>query len=135
MIAFTPGNRRIVVYGHSKSQFPTPDALIDYINQGVVKNRNRYRYTQTKNADVIVLSLGGRAFGHFEIMEKIAPEDEDRDAYAPARCVYIVARRASYSSPVALLRLSIRVNTFGVRISEAQFDGIKLGAGHIQEFA
>jgi hypothetical protein len=72
---------RIIVYGQgdrSPLGFPTPDDLIQYIETEIsTRNRGRYHYTQGKDADVIVLSRGGYAFGHFEILEKLPPDDLD----------------------------------------------------------
>ncbi len=126
---------KIIVYGHRKSEFPNPDSLTDFITTGIVKNRCRYHYTQHKHANVIILSLGGVAFGHFETSDETTPDDQDRAEYPPVRKVYIVAKRATYSTSVELLPLDIRVHRFGTYISAAQFDQIKLKAGHIQVFA
>ena len=60
-----PSEPRIIIY--NKSEFPTPESLKDFIEEGVVKNRSRYHYTDNKNPNIIVLSLDGLAFGHFEI--------------------------------------------------------------------
>ena len=127
--------KKIIVYGHNKSEFPNPDVLTDYITAGVIKNRRRYRYTQCKHANIIILSLGGVAFGHFEISDETTPDDQDRSEYHPAKYVYIVGKRATYSTPVQLMPLEIRVHQFGTPISVTQFDQIRMQAGHIQEFS
>jgi hypothetical protein len=124
---------RIIVYGHNKSELANSAALIHYIEEGVLKNRHRYRYTQHRKADIIVLSLDGFACGHFEISDKTGPDNQDRAEYPRAKCVYIVSKHASYSTPVKLQPLEIRVHRFGVPISVAQFDQIKLRAGHVHE--
>jgi hypothetical protein len=129
-----PSNSRIIVYGHSISEFPTPESLTDFIEQGVVKNRSRYRYTDNKNADKIILSREGLAFGHFEILKKEKPDERDRVEYPPVRCSYIVGVRASYAAPVRLFPLGIRVSTFGRSISMSEFQQIKEQAGQIREF-
>src|SRR5271157_4737069 len=130
----TPNGQRIIVYGHPTSEFLTPSALIRNIENGIVENRCRYRYTQSNNARIIVLSRDGFAFGHFEILDETKPDDRDRAEYRPVKCVYIVGRRARYQNPVSLSSLGIRVNPYGLRISETKFDQIKMYAGHIQEF-
>jgi hypothetical protein len=133
-----PSERQILVYGHGDKSdlgFPNPNAMIDYIATTVVKrNRNRYRYTQSKNADIIVLSREGLVFGHFEILDKTTPDANDLSEYPPVRCVYIVGKRASYQNPVRLWPLGIRVQSYGTAISEAEFAAIKNLAGDVREF-
>lgn len=126
---------KIIVYGHNKSEFPDSDALIDYITTGIIKNRCRYRYTQRKHANIIILSLGGVAFEQFEISDETTPDDQDRDEYPPVKKVYIVGKRASYFIPVELMPLEIRVHRFGTPISATQLNQIRMKAGHIQEFS
>ena len=126
---------RIIVYGHNRSEFPTPASLTDFIAKGVIENRCRYRYTQSKNADIIVLSRHGFAFGHFEITNKEKPNALDREQYSPVKWVYIVGARAIYPKPVRLFTIfGKQVNSFGLAISEAEFDQIQMRAGHIQTF-
>ena len=91
----TPSAPRIIVYGHNMSEFPTPESLKDFIEEGVVKNSSRYRYTDNKNANTIVLSLEGLALGHFEILAKENPDERDLLEYPPVKCTYIVGARAS----------------------------------------
>jgi hypothetical protein len=133
-----PHEPRIIVYGHGDKSplgFPNPDALIDFIENGVVKNRNRYHYTQNKNADIIVLSRDGLAFGHFEIINKEQPDAQDSREYPPVKCVYVVGARASYTKPVQLFPiLKKQVTSFGLPISAVDFDRIKMQAGQIREF-
>jgi hypothetical protein len=50
---------------------------------GVGEGRRPIRYTQNKDADIIVLSLDGKAYGYFEIDAKEKPTDEDRADYPP----------------------------------------------------
>ena len=67
-----PRELHIIVYGHggkSPRGFSTHDELIRYINDDIANmNQWRYRYTQNKEADIIVLSQDGLAFGHFSIL-------------------------------------------------------------------
>jgi hypothetical protein len=129
-----PNEPRIIVYGHRKSEFSNPSALTHYITSGIVQNRRRYRYTQRKRADIIILSLEGVALGHFEVSDRTTPDDQDLSEYPSARCVYIVGARAVYCTPVRLISLGIKVNQFGTPILVAQFDRIKQEADRIQEF-
>lgn len=82
-------SRRIVIYRHgdrSASGFETPESLCRYLEGGIFSEEGgRYRYTQMKMADVIVLARGGSAFGHFEIDEAVAPTLADRQEYPPVK--------------------------------------------------
>jgi hypothetical protein len=69
--------RQIIVYGHgdkSESGFKTPRALAAYLEGGIFEEEDgRYRYSQTKAADVIVVARDGFAFGHLETDESVKP--------------------------------------------------------------
>ena len=87
--------RKILVYGHgdkSESGFPEPEDLEGYIEGGVFVHQNgRYRYSQSKRADIIVLSQDDLAFGHFEVESMEPPSKADKEAYPPVKQVYLVA--------------------------------------------
>jgi hypothetical protein len=95
----------------------------------LTKYHGRFRYTDDKEADVIVLSRDGWAHGHFEIDHTEKPKAEDLKAYPGASCVYIVRSRVLYPEPVQLADLGITGIQFGKLISEQQFDEIKKAAG------
>jgi hypothetical protein len=130
--------RKIVVYGHgdkSASGFATPESFVKYLEHGIFDDEDgRYRYTQTKSADVIVLAREGLAFGHFETDEAIAPTAEDREAYPPVKKVYLVRKSIRYDNPVSLLSLGISNYQFGRQIDEYQFAEILKLAGSTHEF-
>ncbi len=131
----TSPETKIIIYGQGDRRpilgFPNSDALVSYIREC----NHRYRYTQNKNADIIVLSLDGKAYGHFEIDAKEKPTDEDRADYPPVRCVCIIRKSVLYVEPVQLSSLDIHVHQFGLKISSEQFDKINRQAGGLQEFA
>ena len=95
----------------------------------------RYRYTQTKAADVIIVAREGLAFGHLETDEAVAPSEADREEYPPVKKVYLVRKSVRYGTPVRLAPLGISNYQFGKRIDEAQFTEIlKLGGGNKEFF-
>jgi hypothetical protein len=104
-------SRRIIVYGHgdmSTMGFPTPEALVQYLEGGIFQEKDgRYRYSQTKPADVVVLARDGKAYGHFEIDDAVAPSAADRKAYPPVKKVYLVRKSVRYANAVALAPLGI----------------------------
>ena len=61
----------ILVYGHgdkSENGFPTDSHMAEYIGGGIFSDESgRYRYSQRKRADIIVLSRDVMAHGHFEV--------------------------------------------------------------------
>lgn len=130
--------RKILVYGHgdkSASGFETPEALVQYLEGGIFRDENgRYRYSQTKSADIIVLARDGLAFGHFETDEAVPPTRADREAYPPVKKVYLVRKSVRYDDPVRLSALDISNYQFGRYIDEHQFAEILKLAGGIHEF-
>lgn len=59
-----------------------PGDLTQYLKGEIfVKKNGRYRYTQGKNADVIVLSRDGLAYGRVDVEAKVKPNQADRKAY------------------------------------------------------
>jgi len=121
--------RRIVVYGNgdkTRLGFPTAQDFRQWIKEDVfAKFGGRYHYTQGKDADVIVLSRDGLAHGHFEIEDKVMPDEKDRQVYPRVKFTYIVRSSVLYEKPVHLAALRIRVCSFGRPIDEVQFARIK----------
>lgn len=130
--------REILVYGHgdkSASGFETPQDVVDYLEGGIFRDEDgRYRYSQTKSADVIIVARDGSAFGHLETDEAVAPTAADREAYPPVRKVYLVRKSVRYGEPVRLSPLSISKYRFGRYIDENQFAEILKLGGDNQEF-
>jgi hypothetical protein len=108
-----------------------PGDLTQYLMGDIfTKEKCRYRYTQGKNAHVIVLSRDGVAFGHFDIEDKVKPNAADRAAYPSVRFVYIVNTSYLYKQPVVLSQLSITVRQYGHKLSENEFQELlKLADG------
>ena len=74
--------RKIIVYGHGGDKrpgfgFPTEADFQQWIKEDISsKYQNRYHYTLGMDADVIVLSREGKAYGHFETDGKVDPNPE-----------------------------------------------------------
>ncbi|HET6425379.1 MAG TPA: hypothetical protein VFG20_16950 [Planctomycetaceae bacterium] len=123
----------ILVYGHgdkSESGFGDVRSLEDYVKRGVFREeQRRYRYSQTKRADIVVLSRDGLAFGHFEIDSMEAPTASDREAYPPVKQVYLVRESVWYREPVRLSDIGIVGYQFGKQITEVEFHRIRELAG------
>ncbi len=130
--------RKILVYGHgdkSASGFETPEALVEYLAGGIFRDEDgRYRYSQSKVADVILLARDGSAFGHVETDEAVPPTREDREAYPPVRKVYLVRKSVLYAEPVRLAPLGVSKYQFGKYIDESQFAEVLKLAGETRSF-
>jgi hypothetical protein len=78
----------ILVYGHgdkTENGFPTAAHMEDYIGGGIFRDESgRYRYSQRKRADIIVLSRDGIAHGHFVVGEMVEPTAEDIEYFPPS---------------------------------------------------
>jgi hypothetical protein len=112
--------------------FAEPDELRAYIESGVFEGGvGRFDYSQRLNADVIVLSLNGMAYGHFDVAGKEKPSEEMLRMSPTTRAVYIVKKPATlYRIPVAILPLGISRIRFGKSLSEEQFQQIQRLAGN-----
>src|SRR5437762_1261380 len=130
--------RSIWIYGNpdkSELGFPLPGDLTQYIKNDVFSKENgRYRYTQGKNADVIVLSRDGLAFGHFDVEDKVKPNDADRKSYPHIKFVYLVRKSTLYNSPVPLSKLAITKIHYGRKVTEAEFQRLQELAGGTCEY-
>jgi hypothetical protein len=130
--------RVILIFGHgdtSKRGFPHPESLEEYIGGGIFRQENgRYRYSQKRGAEVIVLSRDGLAYGHFEIESSERPLELDRRAYPRAKHVYLVGKSVRYARPVRVSDLDISRYQFGKQISEEKFAEILELAGPVEEF-
>src|SRR5271165_5252886 len=131
-------NRSIWIYGNpdkSELGFPMPGDLTQYIRTDIfAKENGRYRYTQGKNADVIILSRDGLAYGHFDVEAKVKPNDTDRKAYPRVKFVYLVRTSTLYNNPVPLSSLAIIKIHYGRRITEAEFEELQKMAGGSKEY-
>ena len=130
--------RKIVVYGHGDKRpglgFPTETDIEQWIKEDIfTKFQGRYHYTLGMDADVIVISREGLAYGHFEIEDKVKPNQKDFEDYPELKFVYIVRLSVLYGKPVRLFDLGIKDIRFGRTITEAQFDEIKKSAGEMQD--
>jgi serine/threonine protein kinase len=130
--------RKIIVYGQgdkTEKGFPTATHLEQYIKEDIFhKYQGRFQYTQSKEADDIVLARDGLAHGRFEVEDRVSPNDKDREEYPPVKSVYIIRRSALYERPVKLSDLGIRNYQFGKRISEEDLAKIEKRAGNIEYF-
>ena len=119
----TPQDRKIVVFGHDADDpdCKTPEAFRDYIANIFRDNQGRYRYTKGKGANIIVLSLGGMAYGHFTIKHEEPPNNADLTAFDKVTHVHIVASATLYDQPVRLWDLGIKAIHIGPQITEEKF--------------
>ncbi len=132
-------DRKILVYGNSdkskKGGFPTAEDFDHYIRKGVYLDEDgRYRYTQQKEADVVVLSRDGLLHGHFEINGKEPPIERDRTEYPTLKAAYLVRASSLYGNRVLLAAMGITGIQFGKYISEDKFQEILAAAGDILRF-
>jgi hypothetical protein len=128
--------RRILVYGlGDKDSFTTEEAVKEYIAEDIFSEeyKSRFRYTQQKEADIIVLSWKGKAYGHLDVQERAEPTPEDREQYPRVKQVYIIRESVGYCNPVRLSDLGITHIQFGLSITEEQFSKIESSAGIVHK--
>lgn len=120
----------------SKQGFQSPQDLTTYLRGGIFKSeRGRFRYTQARNAGIIVLSREGKAFGHLLIKDRVRPDDRDREEYEKVKWVYRATASIAYERPVPLLeKLGIRVGQYGTSLTHVQFGQILADANRCDTF-
>ncbi len=126
-------DEKIIIYGLSKDIFQCPEELKSYLSTDLLcENLGRFRFTQNKNADIIILSREGLAYGHMVVIDKVTPSEEDLKEFHQAKCTYIIGSTVVYGKPVRLYSdLGIQVGAFGKAINQEQFDEIINKAGRI----
>lgn len=134
----TMAEREIWIFGNpdkTKLGFHMPGDLTQYLSGDVFRiEGRRYRYTLARNADIVVMSRHGLAYGHLEIQKRVKPSDADRKAYPKVKWVYLVRKSSLYEKPVPLTNLSISVRQFGKKISEEQFRDLRRLAGAVTDY-
>lgn len=118
----------ILVYGHgdkSPKGFQTELEIEQYLGGGIFRDEDgRYRYSQKKRADIIVLSRDGFAFGHFVIDSMVLPSEEDKKAYPPVKKVYLISKSVRYKQKVHMLSVGITGYQFGKHVTDQKFKEI-----------
>lgn len=121
---------KIVVYGNSDKDeitgFSSEEKFIIYIRENIFKDYNgRYQYSQSRDADIIILSREGKAYGYFEISGTENPTIEDTTIAKNPRKVYLVSKSTLFNNPVRLNDIGIAGYQFGKSVTEEQFEKIK----------
>lgn len=102
-----------------------PGDLTNYLQGDVFTEEfGRYRQTLIRDADIIVLSREGLAYGHLDIDRRVVPNNDDRKAYPKVKQAYLVRTATLYAEPVRLSDLSITGLSYGHRLTEEQFDSL-----------
>lgn len=130
--------RNIWVFGNpdkTEYGFPMPGDLTKYLQGDVFTiEHGRYRQTLIRDADIIVLSRDGLAYGHLEIDDRVVPNDVDRNAYPKVKQAYLVRSSTLYAKPIRLSDHSITGLSYGRQLSEDEFESLLKSAGGIREF-
>lgn len=125
--------KKIVIYGNKDKSglgFPTVEKLLRYMREGVFsKEAGRYRFTQNKDAHVIVMCRDAMLYGHFDIVGRVKPISRDFEAWPKVKSVYLVSASTVYSQPVPLTKVADPKIRFGKFISEATFQKLISLAG------
>lgn len=125
--------RKILVYGHgdkSKEGFASEEDIKAYIGGDIfLHNHGRYRYSQNKDANIIILTRDGYAYGHFVIYSINEPTEKDKAEYSRVKRVYLVKESFVYEEAVRIKNLGITGYQFGRYISEEKFSEIINSAG------
>lgn len=111
-----------------------PGDLTKYLQGEVfIVEHGRYRQTLIREADTIVLSREGLAYGHLDIDGRVVPNSADKEAYPKVKQAYLVRTATLYSTPVRLSDHKITGLSYGYQLTEQQFDSLLKAAGTTSE--
>ncbi len=131
-------NQRIIIYGYGDKSdlgLKTGKDIQQYLKSDIFKyHQGRHYYTQTKKADIIVVSQDGLAYGHMIVDDILEPTKHDIQVYPKTKKVYQISVATVYGQPVRLMDLNIHVRNFGTLIDHKQFKKIINKAGQIIEY-
>lgn len=122
----------IHIFGHDDT-FDS-DSIRQYIECDIFDEGydRRYRHNLLRDdAQIIVLSHAGEAYGHFEITGWEDPTDDDIDEWPRTKRVYIVSKSHSYEKPVNLQDLGITHIQYGKSIDAYMLQKIQKRAGKV----
>ncbi|KAF0215175.1 MAG: hypothetical protein FD174_4205 [Geobacteraceae bacterium] len=91
------------------------------------------RYSQRKDADIIILTRDGFAHGFFVIAALDEPTEKDKKEYPRGRRVYVVKESALFEKAVPVGAFGITGYQFGKYLSEEKFKEITTAAGGVQK--
>ena len=129
---------KILIYGHgdkSEKGFSTETEFRNYIGGEIFTEtyNGRYRYSQRKDAHIIILTRDGFAHGFFVIAALDEPTEKDKKEYPRVRRVYVVKESALFEKAVPVGAFGITGYQFGKYLSEEQFKEIATAAGGVQK--
>jgi hypothetical protein len=129
---------KILIYGHgdkSEKGFSNVTEFRNYIGGEIFTDtyNGRYRYSQRKDADIIILTRDGFAHGFFVIAALDEPTEKDKKEYPRVRQVYMVKESALFEKAVPVGAFGITGYQFGKYLSEEQFKEITTAAGGVQK--
>ncbi len=129
----------IWVFGHSpsniKSEFENESKMIEWMKKELFDDdHGRYRTTQKRDAKIIVVSFEGKILGYFNVLEREAPNQDDRKRYLKTKWVYIISRSNVFEIKNRLSDFGVSGVLYGKQIEENVFENIRAKGGNIQTF-
>lgn len=129
----------IWIFGHKPSdengKFEDESEIIEWMREGLFEDKDsRYRYTQKRNADIIVVSFAGKVLGYFNVLRNEAPNQDDRREFQETRWVYVIEKSNIFEIKNKLSDFVDPKIQFGIRISDEVFEEIKRKGGKIETF-
>lgn len=130
---------KILIYGHSprksNAQFKDKSEILEYLKKDLFKNeQSRYRYTQSKKADLIVISFDGEIIGYLSVVGSEEPNEEDKDRFPGSKQVYLISQSNIFEVPVKESDFKLAPYKFGKYIEEDTFEAIKSNGGSVSTF-
>lgn len=130
---------KILIYGHSSRKpdapFEDKKEILNYLEKDLFEEEHgRYRYTQSKEADIIVISFDGELIGYLSVLESGEPSEEDRNRAPGSKRVYLISQSNIFKVPVKASDFNITRIQFGKYIEEDTFATIKSKGGSVSTF-
>jgi len=127
-----------LIYGHGdkyEKGFSSDTEFRSYICGEIFTGtyNERFRYSQRKDADIIILTRDGLALGFFVIAALDELTEKDKKEYPRVRQGYMVKESALFEKAVPVGAFGITGYQFGKYVTEEQFKEITTAAGGVQK--
>lgn len=124
--------RKIFIHGHNKDDIHCgdPQKMRNYIRTIYSEHKGRYLYKRGCEGNSIVLSVAGKACGHFNVGKRELPREDEMKDFA-AQCAYDVHSAVLYATPVPLRDYMDDASTIHVKpkLPTPQFNAIRTAHG------
>lgn len=112
--------------------FEDKSEILNYLKKDLFESEHgRYRYTQSKEADIIVISFDGEIIGYLSVVGSEEPNEKDKIRAPRSKRVYLISQSNIFKVPVKASDFNLAPYQFGKYIEEDTFEVIKSKGGSV----